>query len=75
VALPAVNSPSFQGAEAIVDPCNVDPSPVGESHAARPSTPTTLPKSERIFMHGFGVLTRENELKLAYGAPSQVERR
>jgi hypothetical protein len=63
-----VISSSFQGAEAIVDPCNVDPSPVGESHAARPSTPTTLPKSERIFMPGCGVSTRESELKLAYGS-------
>jgi hypothetical protein len=68
VAIPAVNSPSFQGAEAIVGPCDADPGPVGESHAAWPSTPTTLPKSERIFMPGFGVSTRENELKLAYGS-------
>jgi hypothetical protein len=68
VALLAVNSSSFQGAEAIVDPCNVDPIPVGKSHAAWPSTPTTLPKSEKNFMPGFGVSTRENELKLAYGS-------
>ena len=61
MALPAVNSPSFQGAEAIVDPCNVNSSRVSGSHAARPSTPTTSPKSERIFMPGCGVSTRENK--------------
>ena len=64
MAVPTLDRPSFQEAEAVVGPCNnlcrVDP-----SHAARPSKLKTLPQCEKIFTTGSTVTERDIKPKWA----------
>jgi predicted Zn-dependent protease len=62
VALPTLDRPSFQEAEAVAGPCN-NLCRVDQSHALRPSRLKTLPLCEKIFTTGSTVAERDIEPK------------